>query len=262
MNTGFQHKKRRYETWTFQKKCSDSIPSFNLVEARGIEPLSENHLPRLSPSAADLLGFPSPDAERQASGYGSRLVHDGDSGTSPFTFTASSRLYPGRGIPGRDGSLIRPRAQQCCCRLFLKVADFKAGPHRYSLTKAHNPRRNLYAPISRDLHYKRVFTGCQTFIPEKIRKILFAVHGDSVRAQQLSGNPLSGDKPAGKRSVIAETHAAGRAFFFQNSFLNAMPETEGQHPLGSRLKGRRSVPVAGVQDSSVVLSFAGSAGDG
>ena len=27
MNTGFQHKQQRYETWTFQKKCSDLIPS-------------------------------------------------------------------------------------------------------------------------------------------------------------------------------------------------------------------------------------------
>ena len=89
-----------------------------VVEARGIEPLSENHLPRLSPSAADRLRFPSTGAERQAPGYGSRLLHDRDGGVSLCTFTAKSRLYPGRGIPGRDGSLIRPRAQQCCCRLF------------------------------------------------------------------------------------------------------------------------------------------------
>ena len=45
-----------------------------LVEAGGIEPPSENHLPQLSPSAADLLGFPSSAAERQAADYGSRLV--------------------------------------------------------------------------------------------------------------------------------------------------------------------------------------------
>ena len=39
MNTGVQHKQRRYETWTFQKKCSDSIPSFNLVPLTGLEPV-------------------------------------------------------------------------------------------------------------------------------------------------------------------------------------------------------------------------------
>ena len=38
MNTGFQHKQRRYETWTFQKKCSGFIPSFNLARPEGFEP--------------------------------------------------------------------------------------------------------------------------------------------------------------------------------------------------------------------------------
>lgn len=74
MNTGFQHKKRRCETWTFQKECSDLIPSFKMVEARGIEPLSENRSPWLSPSAECLLRFPSPDAGKQASGYSSCQV--------------------------------------------------------------------------------------------------------------------------------------------------------------------------------------------
>lgn len=47
---------------------------FVVVEAGGIEPPSENHLSQLSPSAADLLGFPSSAAERQAADYGSRFV--------------------------------------------------------------------------------------------------------------------------------------------------------------------------------------------
>ena len=49
------------------KRVSD-----HLVEATGIEPVSENHLPWFSPSAADLLRFPSLNAERQALSYGSR----------------------------------------------------------------------------------------------------------------------------------------------------------------------------------------------
>lgn len=53
-----------------------------MVEARGIEPLSENPQLWLSPSAADFWGFPSPDAKRQASGYGSRMVMTGGAASS------------------------------------------------------------------------------------------------------------------------------------------------------------------------------------
>ena len=64
-----------YKKWLKIKEVStlkiERTP-LDMVEARGVEPLSENHLPRLSPSAAFCLGFPSPDAKRQASGYGSR----------------------------------------------------------------------------------------------------------------------------------------------------------------------------------------------
>ena len=45
MNTGFQHKQQRYETWTSQKECSDLIPSFNLVRATGLEPVRHKHTP-------------------------------------------------------------------------------------------------------------------------------------------------------------------------------------------------------------------------
>ena len=57
MNTRFQHKRRRYETWTFQKKCSGLIPSFNMVEMTGIEPVSESISDGLSPSASSVLRF-------------------------------------------------------------------------------------------------------------------------------------------------------------------------------------------------------------
>lgn len=52
----------------FEPKSSSKVL---LVEARGVEPLSENHLPQLSPSAVSLLGFPSHSADRQALCYGS-----------------------------------------------------------------------------------------------------------------------------------------------------------------------------------------------
>ncbi len=46
-----------------------------MVEMAVVETASENPLPQLSTSVSDLLGFPSGDAERQASPYGSLLVH-------------------------------------------------------------------------------------------------------------------------------------------------------------------------------------------
>ena len=51
-----------------------SSSTVGLVEARGVEPLSENHLQQLSSSAVSLLGFPSHSAGRQAQCYGSLCV--------------------------------------------------------------------------------------------------------------------------------------------------------------------------------------------
>ena len=41
------------------------------MEARGVEPLSENPTKRASPSAVRVLGFPSTDSREQDSAYGS-----------------------------------------------------------------------------------------------------------------------------------------------------------------------------------------------
>ena len=46
-----------------------------LVEARGVEPLSENTSPWASPGADDLFTFPLPRAARQAHGFSSFIVH-------------------------------------------------------------------------------------------------------------------------------------------------------------------------------------------
>ena len=117
------------------------------MEAAGIEPASENHLVRLSPSAADLLRFPSRIADRQAMRYGSHYAVTG--GVAPFR--SRSPLFDApfsvAVVRGRTGGLIRPPEQQYCCRLLFKVADFRAVRHRYSLTVPHDPRRNLYAPV-------------------------------------------------------------------------------------------------------------------
>ena len=83
-----------------------------LVEARGIEPLSENHLIQLSPSAAVLFGFPSRIAERQAMRYGSHY------GVTEGVATRRSRSplidapHPVAVLRGRTGGLIRPPTQR------------------------------------------------------------------------------------------------------------------------------------------------------
>ena len=45
-----------------------------MVEVGGIEPPSESLLTSFSPSAATILGFPSPVASRRAAGYGSFMI--------------------------------------------------------------------------------------------------------------------------------------------------------------------------------------------
>ena len=51
-------------------------PCSVLVEARGVEPLSENPLIQLSTSVFCYLEFPSSDVNRQTSNSGSLLVRD------------------------------------------------------------------------------------------------------------------------------------------------------------------------------------------
>ena len=51
-----------------KSRCSSE---YGLVEATGIEPVSENSFPKPSPSAVVYLKFPHPSAKRQAKGLGS-----------------------------------------------------------------------------------------------------------------------------------------------------------------------------------------------
>ena len=88
---------------------------FSLVEMTRVELVSEGHLSRLSTGIAYKLIFPRRAAHRQASHSGSLFVHDWVKGHPQFTFTANRRPYPGRGTPGKDGSLIRPRTPSHNC---------------------------------------------------------------------------------------------------------------------------------------------------
>ena len=82
-----------------------------LVEAAGIEPASENHLIQLSPSAADLLGFPSRIAERQAMRYGSHYAVT--VGVAPLRSRSPliDAPLPVAVLRGRTGGLIKPPEQ-------------------------------------------------------------------------------------------------------------------------------------------------------
>ena len=52
---------------------------FCLVEARGVEPLSENLFTRLSTSVVDILTFPLPHSYRQDYGFSRLLIPPGSS---------------------------------------------------------------------------------------------------------------------------------------------------------------------------------------
>ena len=94
---------------TYSAGCSFTPP---MVEARGIEPLSENHLIQLSPSAADLLRFPSRIADRQAMRYGSHYAVT--SGVAPCRSRSPliDASLPTAVLRGKTGSLIKPPTQQ------------------------------------------------------------------------------------------------------------------------------------------------------
>ena len=56
-------------------KNDRSKPAVFLVEARGVEPLSENPFMQLSTRVVYLLKFPHPSADKQADGIGSFMIH-------------------------------------------------------------------------------------------------------------------------------------------------------------------------------------------
>ena len=73
-----------------------------MVEARGVEPLSENVSYKLSPGAVRLLKFPPKNGGEQPFSFGSFMIHS--TGKAYRTALATkSRPYPDRGTSGKDG---------------------------------------------------------------------------------------------------------------------------------------------------------------
>jgi hypothetical protein len=73
------------EPMTFQKKSrrEQYIVRDDVVEATGVEPVSENPFSRLSTSVAGDLNFPHTHAQRQACKFGSLKMRDRIRGCSP-----------------------------------------------------------------------------------------------------------------------------------------------------------------------------------
>ena len=90
-----------------EKKNGKPIAVLFLMEARGVEPLSENPTPRASPSAVCVLGFPSWDFRRQNSHYGSFI----NAGLAQSFAKPVPCLYDAGGLRRRrlraDGSRIK-----------------------------------------------------------------------------------------------------------------------------------------------------------
>ena len=77
-----------------------------MVEARGVEPLSENLSARLSPSAADHFRFPRPIPYRQGMGFGSFIKSHLPQSLGRLVPHIDDARDPGRGQPGTDGHCL------------------------------------------------------------------------------------------------------------------------------------------------------------
>ena len=120
-----------------------------IVEARGVEPLSEDSATRASPSAVCVLKFPHARAHRQARAIGSFMnptCGKAYAGWFPTLMTPSTRAV---GSPGSTGG-IKPRPAQSWNRCYSQLLFFPllrgSGPRLASRTTG-NPRRNQYAPV-------------------------------------------------------------------------------------------------------------------
>ena len=96
-----------------------------VVEARGIEPLSENHLPKLSTSVSNYLTFPHLTANWKAERIGSLWVmikwKASLDSRAPLIDISIQAVV----LLNETAALIRLRTQLVCCRLILKIRRFQ-----------------------------------------------------------------------------------------------------------------------------------------
>ena len=118
-----------------------------LVEVRGVEPLSEKCLPRLSPSAVSVLSFPCRSAHRQAQRFGSSLL------------MTRLRALPRSPLPLIDApyaaevlrtgtSCLRQLMQLYFCQLFLSCGFYGGSAPPLAYQGLHSPSKPLHPRVS------------------------------------------------------------------------------------------------------------------
>ena len=93
-----------------KRRCSSNTV---LVEARGVEPLSESSFTQTSPGAECCLKFPKRADSIQTALSGISLIQRRYGKSSRRSFTANRRPYRSRGTPRKDGCLIKQQKQIC-----------------------------------------------------------------------------------------------------------------------------------------------------
>ena len=124
-----------------------SFLSFFLVEARGVEPLSENASTGTSPGADGYLHSLTQAWAVTLRGLVASLFMV-RSKLCAHTCTTKRRPIPARGPSGLDGCVKPQRELRYRCSLIYKVAHFKDVRRIRPLFPPLRPRRNQYAPVS------------------------------------------------------------------------------------------------------------------
>ena len=155
------------------------------MEARGIEPLSENLFIQLSPDAVYRLEFPSPDAGRQASVRVAIfcVIPSIANGGCTVIANLTPERRPRYSCGGRAAQRQRQQPLGCQSNVrvvvyFLSWSSFKRLPQRYPLTVCQNPRRNHYAPISGDAGSIAIgFPYAQSQLPTSVTTSVIGFRG-------------------------------------------------------------------------------------
>ena len=134
------------ELTLLSSNCSGVRPAIKMVEARGVEPLSESGLTRTSPSAVNSLHSLAPAGIDTLCGSVASYYMAWAKLTMR-TFTTHRRPSPARGPSGWDGRLIRQPGQLYCCQLILKDTRFIEVRRLCPLIQPHCPRRSHCSPM-------------------------------------------------------------------------------------------------------------------
>ena len=106
------------------KKRLENRVSFCMVEMRRVELLSEGTSSGTSPGAGDCLHSLAQAETAILKSLVASLCM-ARSKLCALTFSTKRRSCPGRGPPGRNGSLLMQLQEQfCCCSLIYKVCPF------------------------------------------------------------------------------------------------------------------------------------------